>query len=132
MTSHLKFLPPRQREGALVWHQALTRVRFDWVVAGQGTQAHEILAEKALKKVPGNSAAIVPPREVKLPLLVAGLPTAIAARKLVPQMKQHKEVACRCLAIPKPCEEELATTYATIDGKRAEYSTPPPPLNETS
>ena len=96
-------------------------MRFDWVIAGQGKHAHEILAEKALKKVPSNCAAIAPPWEVKLPLVVAGLPTAIAARKLLPQMKEHKEVACRCLAIPKPCEDELATTYATVDGKRSEF-----------
>ena len=86
--------------------RTLTRIRFGWEVSGagfQGSVPQELLVTTALH----NKGASLP-WELKTPLMVACLPTAIAKRRLAPAMSTSEEVVCHALVIAKEHEADLA------------------------
>ena len=99
--------------------RTLTRITFGWEVSGAGFQGRvpqELLVTTALH----NKGASLP-WELKMPLTVACLPTAIAKRRLVPAMSKHEEVECHALGIAKEHEADLETTFAVRSSRRQEY-----------
>ena len=101
--------------------RCLTKLRYDWILRGEGFEVvveHTLLAAKALHCPRGKCPRI--PRQVKLPLLAACLPTAIAHRRHLPAMSKHADVMCHGLGVAKDFDGPLDKVIATVGRKRQE------------